>query len=61
MLKVHVIQLHYSLSDPAMEDTLYEIESMPRFAGLYLSDNFRHWKADRVNHHYRSNSRRSGD
>ena len=28
MLRVHVMQLLYNLSDPAMEDALYEIESM---------------------------------
>jgi IS5 family transposase len=28
MLRVHCIQLFYNLSDPAMEDALYEIESM---------------------------------
>ncbi|WP_188149383.1 transposase, partial [Teredinibacter waterburyi] len=39
MLRVHIMQLLYNLSDPAMEDTLYEIESMRRFAGLRLSDN----------------------
>ncbi|WP_199176101.1 transposase, partial [Zhongshania marina] len=38
MLRVHCLQLFYSLSDPAMEDALYEIESMRRFAGLRLSD-----------------------
>lgn len=52
MLRVHVMQLLYNLSDPAMEDALYEIESMRRFAGLRLSDslpdettilNFRHF------------------
>ena len=37
MLKVHCMQLFYNLSDPAMEDALYEIESMRRFAGLKLS------------------------
>ncbi|OZG69885.1 IS5 family transposase, partial [Hahella sp. CCB-MM4] len=51
MLRVHCMQLFYNLSDPAMEDALYEIESMRRFAGLRLSDrlpdettilNFRH-------------------
>ena len=51
MLRVHCLQLFYNLSDPAMEDALYEIESMRRFAGLRLSDrlpdettilNFRH-------------------
>ena len=29
MLRVHAMQLVYNLSDPAMEDALYEIESMP--------------------------------
>ena len=51
MLRIHCMQLFYNLSDPAMEDSLYEIESMRRFAGLRLSDrlpdeatilNFRH-------------------
>jgi len=46
------MQLLYNLSDPGMEDSLYEIESMRRFAGLRLSDripdettilNFRHF------------------
>jgi IS5 family transposase len=39
MLRIHIMQLTYNLSDPAMEDSLYEIESMRRFAGLRLSDN----------------------
>lgn len=39
MLRIHVMQLFYNLSDPAMEDELYEIESMRRFAGLRLADN----------------------
>jgi transposase, IS5 family len=52
MLRVHCLQLFYNLSDPAMEDALYEIDSMRRFAGLRLSDrlpdettilNFRHF------------------
>ena len=52
MLRVHCLQLFYNLSDPAMEDALYEIASMRRFAGLSLSDplpdettilNFRHF------------------
>lgn len=30
------MQLFYNLSDPAMEDALYEIESMRQFAGLKL-------------------------
>lgn len=37
MLRVHCMQLFYNLSDPAMEDALYEIESMRKFAGLSLS------------------------
>src|SRR5690606_3933950 len=36
MLRVHCVQLFYNLSDPAMEDALYEIESMRQFAGLKL-------------------------
>ncbi|NBB81472.1 MAG: IS5 family transposase [Verrucomicrobia bacterium] len=52
MLRIHCMQLFYNLSDPAMKDALYEIESMRRFAGLRLSDrlpdettilNFRHF------------------
>ena len=52
MLRIHIMQLLYNLSDPAMEDELYEIESMRRFAGLRLSGkipdettilNFRHF------------------
>jgi IS5 family transposase len=39
MLRVHVMQLLYNLSAPAMDDVLYEIESMRRCAGLRLSDN----------------------
>ena len=48
--RLHV-QLFYNLSDPGMEDLLYEAESVRRFAGLRLSDalpdettilNFRH-------------------
>ncbi len=51
MLRVHVVQVTYNLSDPAMEDLLYEAESVRRFAGLKLSEdipdestilNFRH-------------------
>ena len=51
MLRVHCVQLFYNLSDPGMEDLLYEVESVRRFAGLRLSGplpdettilNFRH-------------------
>ena len=36
MLRVHCVQLCYNLSDPAMEDLLYEAESVRRFCGLTL-------------------------
>ena len=51
MLRVHCVQLFYSLSDPGMEDLLYEVESVRRFVGLRLTEalpdettilNFRH-------------------
>ena len=38
MLRVHIVQLCYNLSDPAMEDLLHEAESVRRFAGLRLSE-----------------------
>ncbi|CAN7265472.1 IS5 family transposase [Trinickia sp. LjRoot230] len=38
MLRIYFMQQWYALSDPAMEDALYEIESMRRFAQLELSD-----------------------
>ena len=38
MLRVHIVQLCYNLRDPAMEDLLYEAESVRRFAGLRLSE-----------------------
>ena len=38
MLRVHIVQLCYNLSDPAMEDLLYEAESVRRFAGPRLSE-----------------------
>ena len=37
MLRVHCVQLFYDLSDPGMEDLLYEVESVRRFAGLRLA------------------------
>lgn len=37
MLRIHFMQHWYGISDPAMEDALYEITSMRRFAGLSLS------------------------
>jgi len=50
MLRIHCMQLFYNLSDPAMEDSLYEIESMRRFASITIDAvpdettilNFRH-------------------
>ena len=38
MLRVHCVQLFYNLSDPGMEDLLYEAESVRRFVGLRLSE-----------------------
>jgi IS5 family transposase len=38
MLRIYFLQQWYALSDPAMEDALYEIESMRRFAGLELGE-----------------------
>jgi IS5 family transposase len=38
MLRIYFMQQWYALSDPGMEDALYEIESMRRFAGLELLD-----------------------
>lgn len=52
MLKIYFMQQWYGLSDPAMEDALYDSESMRRFAGIDLGEdmipdettilNFRH-------------------
>lgn len=36
MLRVHCVQLFYNASDPGMEDMLYEVEPVRRFAGLKL-------------------------
>ena len=38
MLRVHIVQLCYNLSDPATENLLYEAESVRRFARLRLSE-----------------------
>ena len=38
MLRVHCVQAFYNLSDPGMEDLLYESEPVRRFAGLSLSE-----------------------
>ncbi|WP_062362572.1 IS5/IS1182 family transposase [Pseudomonas mosselii] len=37
MLRIHLLQTWFSLSDPAMEEALYEITSMRQFARLTLS------------------------
>ncbi len=51
MLRIHCLQQWYTLSDPAMEDALYEIASMRLFSKLTLDNaipdhttimNFRH-------------------
>lgn len=51
MLRVHLMQNWFALSDPSMEEALYEIASLRNFAGLALSEpipdettilNFRH-------------------
>jgi len=36
MLRIYFMQQWYNLSDPAMEDSLYDVESMRRFAGISL-------------------------
>jgi transposase, IS5 family len=36
MLRIHLLQQWYDLSDPAMEDTLIEMPTMRRFAGINL-------------------------
>ena len=51
MLRIHRVQLFYNLSDPGMEDLLYESDPVRRFVGLKLAGplpdettilNFRH-------------------
>jgi hypothetical protein len=37
MLRIHMMQQWYALSDPALEEALYEISSMRRFARLSLA------------------------
>ena len=36
MLRIYLLQQWYGLSDPAMEESLYDIESMRRFAGVSM-------------------------
>ena len=33
-LRIHCVQLFYNLSDPAMEDALYDSVAVQRFVGL---------------------------
>ena len=37
MLRTHCVQLFYNLSDPGMEDLLYESDPVRRFVGLKLT------------------------
>ena len=36
MLRIHCVQLFYNLSDPGVEDLLYESEPVRRFVGLKI-------------------------
>lgn len=38
MLRIYFLQQWFNLSDPAAEDSLYDIESMRRFCGIELGD-----------------------
>lgn len=38
MLRIYFMQQWFNLSDPAMEDSLYDSESMRRFAGIELAE-----------------------
>lgn len=38
MLRIHFMQHWFNLSDPGMEDALYDSESMRRFAGIELAE-----------------------
>ena len=38
MLRIYLLQQWYGLSDPAMEESLYDIESMRRFAGVSMQN-----------------------
>ena len=37
MLRIHFMQQWFCLSDPAMEESLYDIQPMRQFAGLSLA------------------------
>ena len=36
LLRIHLLQQWYDLSDPAMEDALIEVATIQRFAGIAL-------------------------
>lgn len=38
MLRIYCLQQWFALSDPAMEESLYDIESMRRFVGIELNE-----------------------
>ncbi len=38
MLRIYFLQQWYGLSDPGMEEALYDMESLRRFAGIELGD-----------------------
>ena len=67
MLRIYFMQQWYSLSDPAMEDSLYDIESMRRFAGVdieHIPDettilNFRHFLERHSSSGHRAQPRRA--
>jgi IS5 family transposase len=69
MLRVHLMQNWFALSDPAMEEALYEIASLRTFAGLGLEAipdettilNFRHLlKASSGRRHLQAGQRPPG-
>ena len=40
MLRIYCLQQWFALSDPAMEESLYDIESMRRFVGVELKASY---------------------
>jgi IS5 family transposase len=38
MVRIYFLQQWYGLSDPGMEEALYDIESVRRFAGIELGE-----------------------
>ena len=49
MLRIHLMQQWYDLSDPAMEDALIEVATMRRFAGIALEVDWFFWTGPIVN------------